>query len=385
MKASVEEKETRRSRLKEVFLLFLKLGFISFGGPAAHIGLMEEEVVNRRKWMSRDHFLDLVGATNLIPGPNSTELTMHCGHERAGLPGLFVAGFSFIIPAAFITGVFAWLYSKYGALPSVEPFIFGIKPAVLSIIAAAIFRLGRKAIKGIELTIIGILVLISSLLGINEIMALMAAGIIGTSYFMFKSKVRSGRLIFIPFGLAPATGFAATALSSMKLFWIFLKIGALLYGSGYVLFAYIDAELVEKGWLTTQQLIDAVAVGQFTPGPLSSTATFIGYQIKGFWGAVGATAGIFLPSFVFVWILNPLVPRMRKSVIMGHFLDCVNIAAVAVMASVLFHMGAVSITNWQAIVIAVAGFAVTFGLKKINPAFTIIGGAFAGYILNLLF
>lgn len=371
------------NKLVEVAGVFFKLGCVAFGGPAAHIAMMEEEIVNKRGWIDRQHFLDLVGATNLIPGPNSTEMTMHCGHERAGIPGLFVAGLCFICPAVVITGVFAWLYGAYGELPEVAPFVFGIKPAVLTIIAAAILKLGKKALKNWELGLLGTLVLLVSLLGVNEIAALLAGGMLGTFYFYIKSKRAVSLNSVFPFLFMQVPAAAVSGITGLKVFWVFLKVGAVLYGSGYVLFAYLDAELVVSGWLSRQELIDAVAVGQFTPGPVLSTATFIGYQLAGIWGAVAATLGIFLPSFLFVLILNPLVPKMRKSKSLGYFLDCVNIAAVAVMVAVLFKMGAETLTNWRGVVIAIISFAFTFGVKKINAMWTVTGGALLGYVLYM--
>ena len=378
---------TQKEKLKEVAQVFFKLGCIAFGGPAAHIAMMEEEVVHKRKWMDREHFLDLIGATNLIPGPNSTEMTMHCGHERAGTPGLFVAGITFIFPAVIITGFFAWLYAEYGELPQVEPFIFGIKPAVLAIIASAILKLGKKALKGWELGLLGILVLAASLLGVNEIIALLAAGILGALYFFGKYKLSSSSKALLPlifFQTSTTSTASLLQLTSMKVFWTFLKVGAVLYGSGYVLFAYLDAELVTRGWLSRQELIDAVAVGQFTPGPVLSTATFIGYQLTGFWGALAATAGIFLPSFLFVLILNPLVPKMRQSKLLGYFLDSVNIAAVAVMVAVLFVMGKDTLTDWRAVVIALVSVVLTFGRIKVNAMWLVLGGAIMGYMLSFI-
>lgn len=372
------------SKLKEVATVFFRLGCIAFGGPAAHIAMMEDEVVKKRKWMDRQHFLDLIGATNLIPGPNSTEMTMHCGYERAGRAGLFVAGVSFIFPAVIITGVLAWLYAKYGQLPEVEPFIFGIKPAVLAIIAAAVLKLGNKALKGWELAVVGVLTLLASLMGVNEILALLSAGVAGTFYFSAKRGIDSSGKSLFPFLIAPAASAAASSLSAVKVFWVFLKVGAVLYGSGYVLFAYLDAELVDRGWLTTQQLIDAVAVGQLTPGPVLSTSTFIGYQLAGFWGAIAATLGIFLPSFLFVLILNPLVPKMRKSKILGYFLDSVNVAAVAVMLAVLIEMGRASLIDWRAWVIAALSAFLVFGFKKVNAIWVVLGGAGLGYLLGMV-
>jgi len=373
-----------KGKLLEVAQVFFKMGCIAFGGPAAHIAMMEEEVVNKRKWMSRQHFLDLIGVTNLIPGPNSTEMTMHCGHERAGIPGLFVAGFSFIFPAVVITGFLAWLYVNYGSLPNVEPFVYGIKPAVLAIIAGAVLKLGKKALKGWELGFLGVLVIAASLLGFNEVTVLLIAGVLGTIYFTSKSKLMDSPKSIVPLVLLQISSTAVLKITSVKVFWTFLKVGSVLYGSGYVLFAYLDAELVTAGWMTQQELMDAIAVGQFTPGPVLSTATFIGYQLTGFWGAVAASLGIFLPSFLFVLMLNPLIPKMRKSKVLGHFLNSVNVAAVAVMVGVLFEMSRVILINdWRAIVIAVISIGVTFGLKKSNAMWTVLGGSILGYLLLL--
>ena len=370
-----------KSNLKEIALLFSKLGCIAFGGPAAHVAMMEEEVVEKRKWMSREHFLDLMGATNLIPGPNSTELTMHCGHERGGILGLFVAGTCFIVPAVLITGFLAFLYTKYGQLPAVEPFIYGIKAAVLAIIANAIFKLGKKALKNYELGILGLAVIIASLFfQVNEIIALLAGGLIGTLYFWMKSQTFKTSQSFFPILLFKAAG----NLAATKIFLSFLKVGAILYGSGYVLFAYLDAELVNTGLLSRPELMEAIAVGQFTPGPVLSTATFIGYQLGGWTGAIAASIGIFLPSFLFVALLNPLVPKMRQSKVLGYFLDCVNVAAVAVMAAVLVKMGQEALTDWKTIVIAVVGLAMTFGWKKSNAMYVVLMGSVLGWLLTLV-
>jgi chromate transporter len=365
--------------LKEVALVFFKLGCFAFGGPAAHIAMMEDEIVMKRKWMTRDYFLDLIGSTNLIPGPNSTEMTMHCGYEYAGKKGLFIAGLCFIFPATIITAALAYFYVKYGNLPEVAPFIFGIKPAVLVIIASAIFKLGKKAIKRNELIVLGTLVLVASLSGMNEITALLAAGLLGmlynSLYNTFKARLNS----FSPLGLL-ALSSSILKISSTKLFLVFLKVGAILYGSGYVLFAFLDTELVARGWLTRSELIDAIAVGQFTPGPILSTSTFIGYQLSGFTGAIAATAGIFLPSFLFVLILNPLIPKMRQSKLFGYFLDAVNVAAVAVMLAVLFEMSLETLINWKAIAITIVSIFFVFG-TKLSTMWTITIGALLGYLL----
>ena len=376
-----------QNKLLEVAQVFFKLGLFAFGGPAAHIAMMEAEVVEKRKWMSKQHFLDLVGATNLIPGPNSTEMTMHCGHERAGFWGLFVAGLSFIIPAITITGLLAYFYVTYGELPNVAPFIFGIKPVVLAIIAMAIFKLGKKALKSNFLIALGLLVLVISFLGVNEIYLLLSAGVIGALLLYGSKRLKNKELKSITPLLFLQGGMGATSvisLSSIKVFWIFLKVGAVLYGSGYVLFAYLDAELVDKGLLSQQQLLDAIAIGQFTPGPVLSTATFIGYQLSGLNGAIMASIGIFLPSFIFVLILNPLVPKMRKSVFLSSFLDAVNVAAVAVMAAVIVEMGQQTLLDWKSILLCVLSFAVVFTFKKLSPIWVISGGSLLGYLLYII-
>jgi chromate transporter len=378
--------KTKPSRLKEVAGLFFKLGLIAFGGPAAHIAMMEDEVVVKRKWMSRQHFLDLMGATNLIPGPNSTEMTMHCGKERAGWPGLFVAGACFIFPAVVLTGLLAYLYVEYGEVPAVEPFLYGIKPAVIAIILGAVYKLGKKALKNWQLALIGIFVVVASFLGVNEITAILGAGVIGLVWFgVFQKSNKKNLKSFLPlFSLQGLAG-TAVSVSNTKLFLVFLKIGAVLFGSGYVLVAYLDGELVQKlGWLTKTELLDAIAIGQFTPGPVLSTATFVGYQINGFWGAVMATAGIFLPSFFFVLLLNPIVPKLRKSPLAAGFLDAVNVAALAVMVAVTYRLGEAILTDWKSWLIAVLSLLVVFVFKKTNAFWIVIGGALAGYILSLI-
>lgn len=374
---------TNNQNLREVAAVFFKMGCFAFGGPAVHISLMESEIVRKRKWITHEHFLDLVGATNLIPGPNSTEMTMHCGHERAGRIGLFVAGLAFIFPAIIITGVIAWFYASYGDLPAVEPFLRGIKPAVLAIILAAVIKLGKKSMKSNEHFVLAIAVIIICLLGVSEIVAMIGAGIFGILYTVtIKKQSENRKSSFMPFLLA-STPALALKLTSFNVFFTFLKVGALLYGSGMVLFAYLDAELVTRGWLTQQQLIDAVAVGQFTPGPVLSTATFVGYQLNGLGGAIAATAGIFLPSFLFVLLLNPIIPKMRKSIVLGYFLDAVNVAAVAVIAAVLVTMSKVTLVDWKSILITLLAVFVVFKLKKISVIWVIIGGAVLGYVFSL--
>jgi chromate transporter len=377
------KKMNSRKPLTEVAKLFIKLGCIGFGGPAVHIALMEEEVVRKRKWMSHERFLDLVGATNLIPGPNSTEMTMHIGHERAGWKGLIVAGICFIFPAVIITAVFAWAYQQYGTLPEVTPFIYGIKPAIIAVIVSLMIALGRKALKSIELGIIGILSAALALYGINEIYLLFGSGFIGMLIFNLKSRKKHSINSIFPFLLLQLSASSAHAFN-WKLFWIFLKIGAILYGSGYVLFAFLDTELVETGFLSKLELIDAIAVGQFTPGPVFSSATFIGWQIGGISGAIAATIGIFLPSFLFVALLNPLVRTLRNSKLMSAFLDTVNIVSVALILVACADMGKSSITDWKAGLITICGFIVSWMFKSVNSAFIILGGALTGYLLWLI-
>ncbi|MCB0403031.1 MAG: chromate efflux transporter [Flavobacteriales bacterium] len=370
--------------ITEVIRVFFKLGLFAFGGPAAHIAMMEDEVVQKRKWMDRQQFLDLIGATNLIPGPNSTEMTMHCGHARAGYKGLILGGLAFILPAILITGVLAWLYVKYGQLPEVKPFIIGIKPAVLAIIASAILKLGKKALKNFPLGMLGVGVLVLSLIGVNEVYALIGAGLFWAILAPVKNRFSNTSNGLLPLSVFHPGYLIVSKITTWKVFLTFLKVGAILYGSGYVLFAYLDAELVEKGWLSRQELLDAIAVGQFTPGPVLSTATFIGYQLNGFWGAVASTTGIFLPSFIFVLVLNPLIPKMQKSAFFRAFLDGVNVAAIAVMTGVLFFMGKEVLLDWKSILIASLSVFITFGLKKLNPMWTILCGAGLGYLLTLV-
>ncbi len=367
--------------LKEVAGVFLKLGFVAFGGPAAHIAMMEKEIVQKRQWMTHETFLDYLGATHLIPGPNSTQVVIHSGYHRAGWLGLWLSGICFILPAFLITGILAWFYKQYGSLPVVRPVLYGIEPAVIAIILDAVFKFGKKAYKNLQLGIIGVLTLAGFLCGLNVALLVLSAGIIGTLVFTVKSKYVK---ILFPFLLISSSS-QITSYSVSKLFFIFLKIGAILFGSGYVLFAYLDGDLVQKlHWLSMQQLTDAVAVGQFTPGPVLSTATFIGYQISGITGALLATIGIFLPSFVFVWILSPIVPKLRKSKSASYFLDSINIASVAVMLGVTIEMGHTILIDWETWLIALLGFICVYGMKKISPVWLIIGGAALGYIFSFI-
>jgi len=377
--------ETPPGRLAELARLFLKLGLIGFGGPAAHIAMMEEEVVERRQWLTREHFLDLVGATNLIPGPNSTEMAIHVGYLRAGWMGLFIAGLCFIIPAVLITTGFAWAYVKFGMLPRVVPFLFGIKPALIAIILAAVWRLGRSAAKGMPLLSLGCAVAVASLLGWDEIVLLLLGGVIGTLWLG-----RAGSLALLAWmsasvagsaAAAGATGAAGASIPLAKLGLFFLKVGAVLYGSGYVLVAFLEGGLVrDYGWLNEAQLLDAIAIGQLTPGPVLSTATFIGYILGGLPGSAVATAGIFLPSFIFVAALGLVLPRLRGSRWMAAFLDAVNVSSVALMAAVTVKLSVSTLTSWPAWVIALAAAGV--GLRwRVNATWLVVGGALIGWAL----
>ncbi|MGS4344033.1 chromate efflux transporter [Myroides odoratus] len=367
--------------LKEIIKVFTKLGIIGFGGPAAHIAMMREEVVVKRKWMDEQHFLDLLGATNLIPGPNSTEMAIHIGYDKAGWKGLIIAGLCFILPAVFLTGVLAYFYKNYGELPQVQPFIYGIKPAIIAIILGAVFPLAKKSIKSLFLAFIGLIVLVASLFGTNEIILMFGAGFLAYIVFYINTTKRSTLQSFLPLPFLLTIQNTLFTNTNMQLFWIFLKIGAILYGSGYVLFAFLDTELVQKGLLTKEQLIDSIAVGQFTPGPVFSSVTFIGFQINGLSGAILSTVAIFLPSFILVALLNPLMKKLRNSKGVSVFLDAVNVASVALIVAVCITMTRDVLLNWQTLVITLLSGILVFKFKKVNSAFIVLVGALLGYLL----
>jgi chromate transporter len=385
-------KPLMNQRLWELVLLFGKLGCTSFGGPAVHIAMLEDEVVKRRAWITREHFLDLLGATNLIPGPNSTEMALHVGYVRAGLLGLITAGFCFILPSVLITLGFAWVYQEFQTVPALASLLYGIKPAILVVIFFAVWKLGKTALKSWQLGILGVGVITALLLGMNEVFALVLGSAIGTLW-LWKPKTlkRLKRLeiwvlgALLPMAVAQATGtLAPTAISLTKLGWFFLKTGTVLFGSGYVLVAFLETGLVsDYGWLTRQQLLDAVAVGQFTPGPVLSTATFVGYVIAGLPGALISTIGIFLPSFVFVALLNPLIPRLRQAAWTTAFLDAVNLCAVALLGVVVVKLLPSSLPNWPAWCIAV-GAGIVYWRWKISSVWLVLGGAFGGWLLGSL-
>jgi chromate transporter len=387
----------------ELAKLFFKLGLIGFGGPAAHIAMMEDEVVNRQQWLTRSQFLDLVGATNLIPGPNSTEMAIHIGFLRAGWGGLVVAGASFILPAVLITAGLAVLYVSWGRLPEVAPLLYGIKPVVLAIIFSAVWRLGKTAFKNRQLGVVGLAVAIATLLGLNEAIALLLGGLAGMWWLhssapnpdlpVTASPFKWDRKVFFLGLLLPIYWLIfnwQTKLILAQLGLFFLKTGAILFGSGYVLVAFLQAGLVDDyGWLTQAQLLDAIAIGQLTPGPVLSTATFIGYLIAGIPGAIVATIAIFLPSFLFVAALNPLIPYLRASTWTAAFIDAVNVSAIALMAVVTLQLAQTTLIipertflDLPAMAIALmAGFlAIRF---KVNSAWLVVGGALLGLLVKL--
>lgn len=365
--------------LREVARLFLKLGVIGFGGPAVHIALMEEEVVRRRQWMSHGHFLDLIGATNLIPGPNSTEMAMHCGQSRAGWRGLIVAGTCFIAPSVLMVAVLAWAYASYGQLPGIQPFLYGIQPAVIAVILGAVYPLARKAVRTAWLGALAVAALGAILLGANEIVVLFGCGALGLLTALAKGgKVRA----VFPLPLLVAAPLAQ--VSTGGIFLSFLKVGSILFGSGYVLFAFLRAELVDKGLLTLAVLNDAIAVGQFTPGPVSTSATFIGFQMAGWSGAAAATAGMFLPAFLFVALLNPIIPALRRSRVLSAFLDAVNVASVAAIAAVCVVMARASVDDWRTAFIGALSLLIAFRWRRINSAWVVLGGAALGWVLYQL-
>ena len=351
------------NRIAEVFKLFFHLGIVAFGGPAAHIAMIHKEVVDKRKWMDEKHFLDLVGATSLIPGPNSTEMVIHCGYQRAGVPGLFVAGISFILPACVLTGILAYCYTLAFNIPNFEAYLIGIKPVVIILIFQALQKLWKKAIKGFELALVASLVLALGFTGVGEVYALFIGGLLG--FIILKTKEK----------------FTLNSVAISSILFVFLKIGSVLFGSGYVLIAYLQDEIVNKhGWLTSAQIADAVAIGQFTPGPVLSTSTFIGYLLGNTPGAIVASIGIFLPSFIFVLILNPLIPKMRNSKNFSLLLDSVNAGAVGLMAYALYPLGKVAFFEPIGIVIFGLILLVLWKWPKISSLKLVSLGIFFGII-----
>lgn len=374
------------AHLREVASVFLKLGTTAFGGPAAHIAMIEDEVVRRRRWLNREQFLDYIGATNLIPGPNSTELALHIGHLRAGWAGLVVAGLSFIVPAALIVGALAWIYVEVGTLPAASALLWGVKPVVIAIVVQALWRLGQTAIRNIALGILAITAAIAAVAGMHELIVLAGAAVVAA--IVSRSGRAHARRIALSIGVttsvltnAPALAYVSAAVAPISLwglFLVFAKAGAVLFGSGYVLLAYLRADLVDRlHWLTETQLLDAIAVGQVTPGPVFTTATFVGYLLGGVSGAIVATVAIFLPAFVFVAMSGPLVPRIRRSPMAGAMLDGVNVASLALMAVVLWHLSRATFVDVPSIAIGIVSImALTRG---INSAWLILAGAAVGW------
>jgi chromate transporter len=348
--------------------------------------MMEDEVVRRRRWLRHDEFLDLLGATNIIPGPNSTELAIHIGHRQAGWPGLLVAGVSFILPAVLIVAAFAWAYVRYGSLPQVAGVLYGVKPVIIAIVLQALWSLGRTAIKTKFLALVALAAVVLSFLRVHELLVLFGAGLIVGLMRMIPRHIRSGSNLLLPISASPValwqvSAAAATPFGLWPLFLFFVKVGAVLYGSGYVLLAFIRADLVERWhWLTETQLLDAIAVGQVTPGPVFTTATFIGYVLGGTQGALVATLGIFLPAFFFVAVSGPLVPRIRQSPTAGAFLDGVNAAALALMFVVTYELGRAAIVDLTTIILAVISAIILFRFR-LNSAWLVLGGAVIGLLL----
>ena len=377
--------ENISKRLKELASIFLRLGLTAFGGPAAHIAMMHDEVVKRRKWLDEQQFLDLMGATNLIPGPNSTQMAIHMGLERAGWRGMIVSGSCFIFPSAILVTILTWLYVQYGTTSQAEWLFYGIKPVIIAIVLQALYMLGRKAVKGVLTSLVGIGVIAGYFFGINEILLIFLGGLLVMLLRNYKSLSGTRMFSFI----APFLGINLAALQAKEialstLFLVFFKIGAVLYGSGYVLLAFLEADFVETlGWITSQQLIDVVALGQVTPGPLLTTATSIGYLTAGIPGAVIATVGIFLPSFVLVAAVNPIIPRLRKSPLAGAALDGVNAASLGLMAAVTIQLARVSLIDPLTIIIALLCVGTLFFLR-INSTWLIAGGGIVGILYGLI-
>ncbi|MBD2461005.1 chromate transporter [Oscillatoria sp. FACHB-1407] len=385
------EPHQKQQRLRELAIGFFRLGAIAFGGPAAHIAMMNDEFVKRRKWFTEEKLLDLLGVTNLIPGPNSTELAIHIGYERAGLWGLAIAGSCFILPAMVIVWIIAALYARYQALPELGWLLYGIKPIIIAVVLQALWKLGKSAAKDLPTILAGLAVIVAFFLGVDEILLLVLAGVavmLIRTWGRAGSTTTSALMLPIPSLLAQVGGGAGTSPSPnwIQVFLFFLKIGSVLYGSGYVLLAFLQRELVERTqWLTSQQLLDAIAVGQLTPGPVFTTATFVGYLLAGNVGAIAGTIGIFLPAFVLVAIINPWVPKLRQSPWASGFLDGVNAASLGLMAVVTWQLGQAAIIDWWTIGIVVIG-AIALFYYKVNSAWLVIAGGvlgLCGQLLNL--
>ena len=374
----------RDTSLGELARLFLKLGSIAFGGPAAHIAMMQDEVVDRRAWFSRQRFLDLVGATNLIPGPNSTELAIHIGYERAGWAGLLVAGSSFVLPAMLIVMGCAWAYVEYGSTPAGEALLYGVQPVVIAIVAHALVKLAPTAARNWPLRAVMVASVALFLAGLNELLVLFGFGLLVMLVRGASRLGAGGAGMLSPLPLVLLAQDANVPVTIERLFLTFLKIGAVLYGGGYVILAFLQNDFVDRlGWLSQQQLIDAVSVGQVTPGPVFTTATFIGYVLKGAPGALLATLAIFLPSFLFVAISHRYIQRMRSSKLLSGLLDGVNAAAVGLMAGVTVLLAREAIVDALTVAIAVTALLLLF-VARVNSAWLILSGGAIGVLADLL-
>ena len=368
-------------------MLFLRLGATSFGGPAAYIAIMQRETVRKRGWLDDQQFLDMMGATNLIPGPSATEMALYLGLERAGWLGYLASGLLFIIPGMIATIALAWGYVKYGSLPAVGWILYGVKPVIIAIVIQALWDLGKKGVKGPLTAIVGAAAIASYLLGFNAIAILFAGAAVVLLFQSGKQLWKSMPSVLLFSPLFPLPSVVSTSMVPFKqttLFLTFLKIGAVLFGGGYVLLAFLNSEfVVHLGWLTHQQLLDAIAVGQITPGPISTSATFAGYLMGGWQSALLATLAIFLPSFFFVILLSRILPRLRKSSWSGAFLDGINVASLGLMAGVTWQLGRAGIVDWFTIVLAVVSLILIFRVK-ISSTWLILGGALLGVVFKLL-
>ena len=374
--------EERRGRLSEVAKEFLRLGFIAYGGPAAHVAMMEEQFVRRRGWLTRERFLDLVGAVNLLPGPSSTELAIYLGEIRAGLAGLIIAGACFILPAAFLVTALAWAYLRFGAVPQVAGLLFGIKPVVVALVAQAVWNLGKTALRNAPLVALALIVVLLTMAGVPAIWLLIGAGLLWMTFREGKRLAGNRTTLVAWFGFGSVS--AGGSLAVLPVFFYFLKIGAVLVGSGYALLPVLRADLVVKlHWLSDSQLLDAVAVSQATPGPFFTVATFIGYLLAGWKGSTLATLGMFLPAFVYVGVTSGFLPKLRKSPLAGAFLDGVNAAAVALMAFVGYQFGRAALVNIPAVILAVLSTVLVFRYK-VNSSWLVLGGAASGILLRLM-
>jgi chromate transporter len=370
--------------LTELALLFSRLGTTAFGGPAAHIAMMRDEVVSRRKWLTDERFLDLLSATNLIPGPNSTEMAIHIGWSRRRWAGLLVAGVSFIVPAMLITGLLGWAYVRFGKLPEAAWLLWGVKPVILAVVVQALWKLAPTAARTWPIRMLVVVAAAASALGVNEMLVLLGSGALATTIRTARTRRGAGLGQFLP--VVPLATGAATvsAITLPGIFGVFFKIGSVLFGSGYVLLAFLRADLVQRlHWLTESQLIDAIAAGQVTPGPVFTTATFIGYVLAGPTGALVATAGIFLPAFIFVGLSGPLVPRLRRSLAAGAFLDGVNAASLALMAVVTAQLGRAALLDLPTALIALIS-AVVLLRFRFNSSWLVVGGAAVGLAAQAL-